>query len=129
MTTAFDTADEAAIQQCEERLRSAMLSSDVEALDVLLANDLIFIDHQGRRIEKAQDLEAHRSGVLALEQIDVLDSIIRPLGNAVLVSLRVRFTGTYYGEKFSEKLAFTRVWSRTADDWAVTLAHCSRITM
>ena len=60
MTTAFDTADEAAIQQCEERLRSAMLRSDVEALDVLLANDLIFIDHQGRRIEKAQDLEAHR---------------------------------------------------------------------
>ncbi|MBX4377686.1 nuclear transport factor 2 family protein, partial [Mycobacterium tuberculosis] len=77
----------------------------------------------------AQDLEAHRSGVLALEQIDVLDSIIRPLGNAVLVSLRVRFTGTYYGEKFSEKLAFTRVWSRTAEAWAVTLAPCSSTTL
>jgi ketosteroid isomerase-like protein len=129
MTTASNTIDEATIEQCEERLRLAMLASDVEALNTLLADDLTFIDHQGRRVGKADDLQVHRSGVLELGQIEILDRVIKPLGNAALVSLRARVAGAYYGEKFSEKLAYTRVWSRKGDAWVVIAAHCSRITM
>lgn len=129
MTNASNTIDEAAIEQCEERLRLAMLASDVDALSKLLADDLIFIDHQGRRVGKAEDLQIHRSGVLELAQIEILDRVIRPLDNAALVSLRARVTGAYYGEKFSEKLVYTRVWSRKSDVWTVISAHCSRITM
>ncbi|MGO4448296.1 nuclear transport factor 2 family protein [Phyllobacterium sp. TAF24] len=129
MTIASDTIHEAVIEQCEERLRLAMLAGDVEALNTLLADDLIFIDHQGRRASKADDLQVYRSGVLELVQIEILDRIIKPLDNAALVSLRARVAGAYYGEKFSEKLAYTRVWSRTSGAWTIIAAHCSRITM
>ncbi|MBA8879500.1 nuclear transport factor 2 family protein [Phyllobacterium myrsinacearum] len=129
MTTASDTIDVAAIEQCEERLRLAMLAGDVEALKKLLAEDLTFIDHQGRRVDKAADLEIYRNGVLEFMNIEVLDRVIKPLDNVALVSLRARVTGTYYGEKFSEKLAYTRVWSRKSNAWTVISVHCSRITM
>ncbi|QND55117.1 nuclear transport factor 2 family protein (plasmid) [Phyllobacterium sp. 628] len=129
MTIAFDTIDEAAVRDCEERLKLAMLASDVSALDALLADDLIIIDHQGRRVDKAQDIEVHRTGVLKLADIEFLDVAIKPLDNAALVSVRAKVSGAYYDEKFSEKLIYTRVWQRNGDSWIVVLAHFSRITM
>lgn len=121
--------DEATVRDCEERLKLAMLNSDVNALDALLDDDLIIIDHQGRRVDKAQDIDVHRSGVLKLSDIEFLDLTIKPLDNAALVSVRARVNGAYYDEKFSEKFAYTRVWQHKENGWVIVLAHFSRITM
>jgi ketosteroid isomerase-like protein len=117
------------IQALEERLRLAMLGSDVEVLNELFADDLVFVDHQGRRLGKAQDLEAHRSGILKLEEIDIYDRVIKVIGDAATVSLSARIAGTYYGESFSGRFAFSRVWHRDKGRWTVTLAHFTKITM
>jgi ketosteroid isomerase-like protein len=117
------------IENLEEQLRLAMLSSDVETLDRLLADDLVLVDHQGRRLDKKQDLEVHRSGILQLQQIEIYDRVIKLIGNAATVSLSTRISGTYYGEGFSEKFAFSRVWFEDNGRPIVTLAHCTRITM
>lgn len=117
------------IEAMEERLRSAMLAGDVDALDDLLDSDLIFVDLQGRKLGKLQDMEAYRSRILNLEKIEIFDRVIRPMGNAAAVSLTARIAGTYYGERFSEKFAYSRVWLLKDGRWTVTLAHCNRITM
>ncbi|HER2162638.1 TPA: nuclear transport factor 2 family protein [Streptococcus pyogenes] len=52
----------AKIIQCEELLRSAMLSSNVELLDELIADDLSFVNHFGQILTKEADIEAHRTG-------------------------------------------------------------------
>src|SRR4029078_9352408 len=44
------------------RLREAQLSPDVAALDVLLAEDLLFAGPDGRLATKSDDLKAHASG-------------------------------------------------------------------
>jgi hypothetical protein len=50
------------IQQHEEALRSAMLTSDVEALNALIADDLAFVGGTGDVFGKEDDLALHRSG-------------------------------------------------------------------
>ncbi|MDK1044873.1 MAG: nuclear transport factor 2 family protein [Anaerolineales bacterium] len=44
----MEDANEAKILKYEERLRKAMLRSDVSALDQLLAPELIFTNHLGQ---------------------------------------------------------------------------------
>ena len=50
------------IRQLEEALRIAMLTSDVAALDGLIADALIFVGHSGEVFGKQDDLALHRSG-------------------------------------------------------------------
>jgi len=49
------------IKKCEERLKEAMLHSDISELNKLLAVDLTFINHLGQLITKQYDLEAYKS--------------------------------------------------------------------
>jgi hypothetical protein len=54
-----------------------MLSSNVELLDELIADDLIFVNQFGQIFSKQMDIEAHRSGNLKITGIEVLDQRIR----------------------------------------------------
>lgn len=54
------------IETCEERLRQAMLHSDVSTLDELLADDLLFTNHLGQLMTKQDDLKAHRTGMVKI---------------------------------------------------------------
>ena len=61
-----------------------MLSSNVELLDELIADDLIFVNHLGQVLSKEMDIEAHRSGNLKMTGIDILDQRIRFLDRAAV---------------------------------------------
>ena len=50
------------IRQLEERLRQAMLKSDVAELDALIDDRLLFIGPDGAVFSKKDDLDLHRSG-------------------------------------------------------------------
>lgn len=54
----------ARILAAEDRLRTAMLRSDVKVLDELLDPGLIFTNHVGQLLSKEDDLAAHTSGML-----------------------------------------------------------------
>ncbi|WP_447753149.1 nuclear transport factor 2 family protein [Sphingopyxis fribergensis] len=116
------------IETCEERLRQAMLASDVEALDDLLSDELIFTDHEGRRLSKSDDLAAHRSGALVIETIDrASDAVIHQMGNVATVCVDVDIAGTYEASAFFGRFAYARVWQFAEGGWKVVLAHCSAV--
>jgi len=121
--------EESTIDTLEEQLKSAMLTGDVQVLEALLDDDMTSIDHLGRRVDKSQELEAHRTGILKLDQFDVYDRVIKPMANAASVSLRARIGGTYYGETFSAKVAYTRVWVCRQGVWTVISMHYSLVTI
>jgi hypothetical protein len=50
----------------ERALQAAMLAGDVEELDRLLHPELLAVGPDGPMIDKAGDLEAHRSGVITV---------------------------------------------------------------
>jgi ketosteroid isomerase-like protein len=119
--------DRLSIQRLEDQLRAGMLAGDADALDDLIADDLIFTDHQGHRLGKAQDLDAHRSGALRLDRLDLSDRDIKMLDSAAVVTVRADISGSYEGTPFAGAFAYTRIWSRRAGRWSVAAVHCSAI--
>ncbi len=116
------------IVQVEDRLRVAMLSSDVAALNVLLAPDLVFTNHLGHLLGKDDDLAAYRSGALKVVSLEPSEQRIRTLGDVAVVSVRVQLTGTYAGSPVNGDFRFTRVWARSQQQtWQIVAAHSSLI--
>lgn len=119
--------DETKIIACEERLRTAMLSSNVEVLDELIADDLIFVNHFGQILSKETDIEAHRSGNLKITRIDILDQRIKLLDMLAVTVTRVALTGTF-GTPFEGEFCYTRVWQYRIGKWQIASGHCSSVT-
>jgi ketosteroid isomerase-like protein len=116
-----------AIAAYEERLRTAMLAGDVDALDTLLADDLIFTNQAGRVLTKAMDLDIHRSGQLRISSLDFSEQQCRNTGEVAIVVVRTVVTGTYQGTPFAGTYRYTRIWRKGAPGWQVIAVHCSAI--
>jgi len=116
------------ITAAEERLRLAMLASDVKELDLILADDLLFTNHMGQIVSKPQDLELHRAGTLRFRSVETVE--LQVLGSAALpmTSICVKLDGSYGGQNFEALLRFTRIW-RQADNgqWQLVVVHSSAV--
>jgi len=117
------------ILEAEERLRQAMLSSDVETLDELLAPELVFTSHLGQVLGKQNDLAAHRSGLVKITELTPSEQIIHLHGDVAVVSVRVHLAGCYAGTPSEAKFRFTRVWAKSSGgSWQVVAGHACVLT-
>jgi ketosteroid isomerase-like protein len=115
---------EAEIVEAEERLRAAMLRSDIEVLAELLAPELIFTNHFGKMLGKEDDLAAHRSGLLRVKELEPSERVVLLLGDVAVVSVRMLLVGTYDGNAANSDFRFTRVWALSpAKTLRVVAAH------
>lgn len=115
---------EAQIVEAEDRLRTAILNSDLAVLEQILAPELIFTNHLGQLLDKESDLAAHRSGVLRVKELEPSEQHVRINGNVAIVSVRMRLTGTYDGRPANGDFRFTRVWALSSNKtWNVVAAH------
>jgi ketosteroid isomerase-like protein len=116
------------IMQLEDRLRTAMLRSDVVALNELIAPDLVFTNHLGQLLGKDDDLAAYRSGVLKVVSLESSEQHVKTLGDVAVVSVRMQLTGTYGGAPATGDFRFTRVWARSQrETWHIVAAHAGLI--
>jgi len=112
------------IVEAEEKLRTAMLSSDVAALNELLAPDLIFTNHLGQLLGKKDDLAAYSSGVLKIGGLEPSEQHVRIFDEVAVVSVRMQVSGTYDGAPANGDFRFTRVWARSQQErWQIVAAH------
>ena len=117
------------IEECEERLKQAMLQSDVSALDDLLAPDLIFTTHLGQLMTKQEDLEAHRSGMLKINTLILSHPKVKIHGDVVIVSVQTHISGSFAGVESESDFRFTRVWCKSpSETWQVVAGHSSIVT-
>jgi ketosteroid isomerase-like protein len=123
-----NSALQAQIVEVEDRLRIAMLGSDVGALNDLLAQDLIFTNHLGQLLGKDDDLAAYRSGVLKVLSLEPSERRVKALGDVAVVSVRMQLSGTYEGTPANGDFRFTRVWARSQQKrWQIIAAHAGLI--
>jgi len=115
------------VVELEERLERAMRTSDVQALDELLADDLMFTNHLGHVVSKQQDLELHRSGSLKLESLHVSDRDVRQFGHVAIVAVRVQLAGRHADHHFEGTFRFTRIWASEGGPWRIVAAHASMV--
>jgi ketosteroid isomerase-like protein len=116
------------IQELEGRLRSAMLTSALDELDALLADDLLFTDRLGALWGKQDDLTAHRSGVIRIGALSASQERILVLEGAAIVSVLLEISGIFAGQEASGAFRFTRVWAQAASgQWQVFVAQSTLV--
>jgi len=115
------------IGQLEQQLRQAMQSSNVGLLESLLSDELIFTNQDGLRLTKEDDLSAHRSGLLSIEKLDIVDQHIRALDDIAIVWVTATLAGSYSGRAFGGTFAYTRLWRRRDGRWRIEMGHCCNV--
>ncbi len=116
-----------AIEPSEAALRAAMLANDVEALDALLDDDLVFTVPTGQVISKADDLAAHRAKLLRLDRLDVQETRACAIGEMILTPTKAILAGHFDGTAFDGEFAYTRLWRRSRAGWRVVAGHASQL--
>ena len=114
------------IASLEAQLRAAQLEADVDALDRLISDDLLFTGPDGRLGSKAADLAAYRDGVMRVFTHEPQDLRVRWVGaNVAVAALRTRMAGMYAGAPFSGIASYTRVWAREGERWQIVAGQVS----
>jgi ketosteroid isomerase-like protein len=112
----------------EADLRSAQLTADVDALDRLIAEDLLFTGPDGQLGTKAQDLAAHQSGVVRIREHQPTELRVRRIGSDVaIVALRTRLLVEVNGATVRGTYRYTRVWAREQGVWRVAGGHVAAV--
>ena len=120
--------DESDILLLENRLKQAMLNSNISDLDTILADDLIFTNHLGQLMTKQEDLNAHKTGQLEIENIEFSDIKIMPFNGMALVNAEVRLVGSFNGEAAENIFRFSRIWNKNSNNiWQVIMAHSTLV--
>lgn len=124
----LDKAAEQHITAAEERLRLAMLASDVGELDELISADLIFTNHMGQVFGKQDDLALHRSGVLKFRSLEPSERQVKIMGKMAVVSVRMKLSGAHADSPFEGDLRYTRIWRLSESGaWQIVAGHISAV--
>lgn len=114
------------VEQLEAALRQAQLDGDVDALDRLIDDELIFVGPDGALASKADDLALHRSGAVRFKTHEPIDLQWRLVAaDVVVVTLHARLAVVFHGQSVTGNFRYTRVWARRNGGWRVVAGHVS----
>ncbi|MEL6442703.1 MAG: nuclear transport factor 2 family protein [Bacteroidota bacterium] len=116
-----------AVLACEDALIAAMASNDVDALDALLDDRLLFTGLGGVVLRKEDDLNAHRARLLRLTRAEVRERHVVRCGATAVVNVHIEMAGTFAGEPFAGTFRYTRVWCSQEDGWRLLAGHMSPV--
>ena len=115
------------VELLEQELLEAMQTRDIFALDTLLHEDLVFINHEGSYVTKEMDLEAHRTLAVRYTKVSSTDLQIKPTKDGAVTISRIHLEGQEGDEKISGDFIYTRVWQLIGDQYQVIAGHCSKL--
>ncbi|MBB6583598.1 nuclear transport factor 2 family protein [Ralstonia solanacearum] len=115
------------IEPYEAALRTAMLANDVEALDPLLDDDLVFTAPDGQVLSKDDDLSAHRAKLLRLERLDLHETRAHAVGEMILTTTKAVLAGDFAGAPIGGTFAYTRLWRRSGARWRIVAGHAAKV--
>ncbi len=107
------------IRTAEKELLNAMKNCDVQILDTLLHEELLFTIPNGQTITKALDMETYSSGNMKIKEIASSEQEIHIIGDNAVVSVKIEMKGMYFDHILDGKYHFLRVWKSYNDTWKV----------
>jgi ketosteroid isomerase-like protein len=108
------------IKDREAALLEAIRTGDVNALDELLHENLLFNLPDGQTKNKAFDMETYRSGKMAVESISSREmDISRIDGETAVVAVTIDLKATWYDTPVDGAFRYLRVWKSSGRKWQV----------
>lgn len=105
--------------EAENKLFSAQLVSNVDALDQLLHNDLIAVAPTGQVLTKQMDLDSHKAKTMIIEDASTIIDEIKIAGDTALSIVTMTAKGKMMGTPLEGKFRYFRVWKRFDDELKV----------
>jgi ketosteroid isomerase-like protein len=118
---------DASLHASEAALRKAQLTSDVQELDRLVDDALVFTGPNGAVYGKQDDLDAHRRGLIRITRLEPSEERVQRFGHIAVVSVRMEMSGTFEGAAFSGPFRYTRVWRAKENGWRIVAGHVSAV--
>jgi hypothetical protein len=109
-----------AIEKAEDELLRAMLSGDLDALDRLIDDHLLFLAPDGSVATKAMDLENYRTGAQVVRAAKRKRLTVAVHGDALAVSTAlVELALVFRGQSVEGSFQYIRTWKREAGAWRI----------
>ncbi|MBD2364453.1 nuclear transport factor 2 family protein [Anabaena minutissima FACHB-250] len=115
----MDATHKAQVIANEKNLLSAMKTNNVELLNKLLHDELLFNGPSGETATKAMDLKNYHSGNINLHTVESSDQMLSVVGDNVVVAVTVEILGNYLGQEINGKFRYLRVWKLFENNWKV----------
>jgi len=115
------------IEALEARLTEAQRTSNIEELNTLLSNDLIFTNQHGHIVTKGDDIAMHESGNLEIYSLKTSAQLIQLHGDVAVVSVVQDLGGAVDGHTYAGIFRYTRVWKDSGNGWQVIAGHVSQL--
>ena len=113
--------------ECEKRLIQAVKCSDIDSLEELLDDNLIFIIPSGLNINKQVDIENYRSGLISVKEIEIEEQIFSCMDDTVVVSVVLNLKANYADQNIDGTYRYLRVWKFSKNVWKVIAGSAIRI--
>ena len=122
------SANEQSVRKFIEEYAAALSSSDVPALDRMMAPDYSFVNQAGVIQNKAIRLAPLRSRELKYERVSYDQLQVHLFGGTAVVTARVKVKGANKGADVSGTFRSTLTLVRGADDWRLVASQSTTIT-
>ncbi len=114
------------IMHVEGQLQQAMVKNDVQALERLLHDELLFTDFTGSLVGKHGDIAAHASDAIHLAELEFVEApVTRMYGETAIVVVKAHLKGTFQGTPFAGFYRYLRVWLFQEERWQVVAGNVS----
>ncbi|NQZ34783.1 MAG: nuclear transport factor 2 family protein [Crocinitomicaceae bacterium] len=115
----MDTENRSIIITLEQELLNAMKKCDIQKLDELIHEDLLFNIPNGQTITKSIDLDNYRLGNMKIDEISSREQTINLLEDNAIVSVIIDMKGTFSNHIFDGKYRVLRVWKKIDSSWKI----------
>lgn len=103
----------------EEELRQAMLTNNIEKLDALIADSLVFVLPNGVVATKQMDLDSRKSGFTKMTKLSPSEQQIEIQNNFAIVTVKMELQGTYGDMVIDGSYRYIRTWAKNADKYQI----------
>ncbi len=126
-SVAHSDSEEARILTLENAWNQAVQQKDAEALKMLLAPDLIYVEYDGARMNKAEYLASVHSPALHPVRIVNETVTVHLYGMVAVVSGVCREYGVKNGKPYALRERFMDTWVRQNDSWVCVASQSTMV--
>lgn len=113
------------ILEKEEQLLAAMKEGNVQKLDELIHEDLLFLLPDGQTITKEMDLANYESGDMVIASITATAEKLVVHDDTVVTISYSQIRGKYKSQEFEGRYKYLRIWKLQDANWKVVAGSCT----
>lgn len=107
---------------------AAQIAQDRAALEAMVADDLVFLDGDGRRLGKADFIAGWTGAGDDYDPVTLADRVVTMLGSdAGLASAEAVLSGRSAGKPFAVRIRFTDIFRRRGATWQAVHIQVTRM--